>query len=133
MSMYIKETNEVVQISLDKDQLSIYGKLYNEHTLPGITADSSLTDIVKELLPRTSSVVLRINGDTKYGQEVRRDTRNSNLVGDLLISSYAGYCPLCVWSYALASPASIYLNTYYALSGTTWWGNWYQVPLKVVS
>lgn len=132
MSMYIRETNGVVPISLDKSQLSIYGKLYNESTLPGITADSSLTDIVK-LLPRMSSVVLWINADTKYGEEVRRDTRDSNLIGDLLISRYAAYCQLRVWSYILGRPASIYLNAYYALSGLSWWDNWYQVPLNVVS
>lgn len=133
MSMYIKETNEVVPISLDKDQLSIYGKLYNESTLPGITASSSLEDIVKSYLPRGSSVVLWINGDTKYGQEVRRDTRNSNLVGDLLISKYAGYCQLRVWSYTITGPGLVYLNVYYSPSGMSWWGNWYQVPLNVVS
>lgn len=133
MSMYIRETNGVVPISLDISQLSIYGKLYNEHTLPGITADSSLEDIVKKLLPRVSSVVLWINGDTKYGQEVRHDTHESNLVGDLLISRYAGYCQLRLWSYIFTSPALIYLNTYYSVSGTSWWGNWYQVPLEAIS
>lgn len=133
MSMYIRETNGVVPISLDKSQLSIYGKLYNENTLPGITANSSLEDIVKKLLPRMSSVVLWINRDTKYGEEVIQGTQNSNLVGDLLISSYAGYCQLRVWSYTFASPALVYLNAYYSLSGTSWWGNWYQVQLKAVS
>lgn len=59
MSMYIRETNRVVPISLDKSQLSIYGKLYNEHTLPGITAESSLNDLVElKLLPDMSSVAL---------------------------------------------------------------------------
>lgn len=132
MSMYIRETNGVVPISLDKHQLSIYGKLYDEQTLPGITADSSLKDIVKELLPRMSSVVLWINEDTKYGQEVIRDTQNSNLIGDLLISRYSAYSQLRVWSYTL-SHVSIYLNTYYSVSGTSWWGKWYQVQLKAVS
>lgn len=132
MSMYIRETNGVVPISLDKHQLSIYGKLYDEQTLPGITADSSLKDIVKELLPRMSSVVLWINEDTKYGQEVIRDTQNSNLIGDLLISRYSAYSQLRVWSYTL-SHVSIYLNTYYSASGTSWWGKWYQVQLKAVS
>lgn len=133
MSMYIRETNEVVPISLDKSQLSIYGKLYNEHTLPGITASSSLKDIVKELLPRMSSVVLWINDGTKYGEEVRRDTRNSNLVGDLLISSYGGYCQLSVWSYTITDPGLIYFNVYYSPSGMSWWDKWYQVQLKAVS
>lgn len=130
MSMYIKETNKVVPISLDKDQLSIYGKLYNESTLPGITADSSLTDIVKSYLPDRSSVTLWIDGDTKYGQEVRHDTHESDLVGDLLISKCLGYCYLCIWSII---GHVMYLNVYYSMTGLSWWGNWYQVPLNVVS
>lgn len=130
MSMYIRETNGVVPISLDTSQLSIYGKLYNEHTLPGITADSSLNDIVKTLLPRMSSVTLWIDENTKYGQEVRHDTHESDLLGDLFISKCSGYCYLRIWSML---GRAMYLNVYYSDTGTSWWHTWYQVPLKVVS
>lgn len=128
--MYIRETNGVVPISLDKHQLSIYGKLYNERTLPGITANSSLKDIVKSYLPARSSVTLWINGDTKYGQEVRHDTHESGLCGDLFISKCLGYCYLCIWS---ITRHVMYLNVYYSITGMSWWDTWYQVPLNVVS
>lgn len=130
MSMYIRETNGVVPISLDKHQLSIYGKLYNEHTLPGITANSSLEDIVKSYLPNRSSVTLWIDGNTKYGQEVRHDTHESDLLGDLFISKCLGYCYLRIWSIV---GRAMYLNVYDSDTGTSWWHTWYQVQLKAVS
>lgn len=128
MSIYMRETYGAVPISLDESQLRIYGKLYNESTLPGITANSSLNDIVKKLLPDMSSVVLWINGDTKYGQEVRNDTHKSNLAGDLLIFKCSTYCYLCIESSMI-----LYFNIYFSLTGTSWWGNWCQVQLKAVS
>ena len=131
MSMDIRETNGVVPISLDKHQLSIYGKLYNEHTLPGITANSSLNDLVeRKLLPDMSSIALWINEYTKYGQEVRRDTNDSSLYGYLIISRYRGDYHLRAWS--LDRPV-IYLNAYSTVNGKGWWGTWYQVQLKAVS
>ena len=131
MSMYIRETNRVVPISLADHQLSIYGKLYNGQTLPGITADSSLNDLVeRKLLPDMSSVALWINEYTKYGQEVRRDTQDSSLYGHLIISRYSGDYHLRAWS--LDRPV-IYLNAYSTVNGKGWWNTWYQVPLKAVS
>ena len=131
MSMYIRETNGVVPISLDKSQLSIYGKLYNERTLPGITANSSLNDIVeRKLLPDMSSIALWINERTKYGQEVRRDTRDGSLYGHLIISRYQGDYHLRAWS--LDRPV-IYLNAYSTVNDRGWWNTWYQVQLKAVS
>lgn len=129
MSMYIKETNGVVPISLDEHQLSIYGKVYNQSTLPGITANSSLGDIVKSL-PRRSSVTLWIDEDTKYGQEVRQDTHESNLLGDLFISRCVGFCYLHIWSIV---GRAMYLNVYDAGDGTSWWSTWFQVQWKAVS
>lgn len=131
MSMYMRETNGVVPISLDKHQLSIYGKLYNEFTLPGITANSSLEDIVKSL-PDMSSIQLWISKDTKYGQEVIQDTQNSNLTGNLLISKFGLHCNLYIWSYSLTAPA-IYFNVYYAFTGVSMWDKWYQVQLNAIS
>lgn len=130
MSMYIRETNGVVPISLDKSQLSIYGKLYNEYTLPGITDNSSLKDIIKSL-PNMSSIQLWINKDTKYGQEVIQATQD-NLVVYLLISKSTLYCNLYVWSYPITAPA-IYFNVYYSFTGVSMWDKWYQVLLKAVS
>lgn len=95
MSMYIRETYRAVPISLDESQLRIYGKLYDNYTLPGITDNSSLKDIVKSL-PDMSSIQLWIDGNTKYGQEVRHDTHESDLLGDLFISKCLGYCYLRV-------------------------------------
>lgn len=131
MSMYIKETYSAVPISLDESQLRIYGKLYDNYTLPGITDDSSLKDIVKSL-PDMSSIQLWISKNTKYGQEVLQGIQNSNLVGNLLISKVTLYCHLYVWSYPLTAPA-IYFSVYYAFTGVSMWDKWYQVPLKAVS
>ena len=131
MSMYIRETNGAVPISLDESQLRIYKKLYESSTLPGITDNSSLKDIVKSL-PRMSSIQLWISKDTKYGQEVLQDTQNSKLVGTLLISNFMLYCNLYVWLYSIFAPA-IYFNVYYSSTGVSVWGKWYEVPLKAVS
>lgn len=131
MSMYIKETYGALPISLDESQLRIYGKLYNNYTLPGITDDSSLKDIVKSL-PHMSSIQLWIGKSTKYGQEVIQATHNSNLIGNLLISNFTLYCNLYVWACSLNAPA-IYFNTYYSSTGVSMWGKWYQVQLKAVS
>lgn len=60
MSIYIRETYRAVPISLDESQLRIYGKLYDNYTLPGITDNSSLKDIVKSL-PDMSSIQLWIS------------------------------------------------------------------------
>lgn len=131
MSMYIKEAYRALPISLDESQLRIYGKLYDNYTLPGITANSSLKDIVKSL-PDMASIQLWISKDTKYGQEVRRDTQNSNLIGNLLISNFTLYCNLYVWSCSITAPA-IYFNVYYSSTGVSMWDKWYQVQLKAVS
>lgn len=131
MSMYIKETYKALPISLDESQLRIYKKLYSSYTLPGITDNSSLKDILKSL-PSMSSIQLWINGDTKYGQEVRQGTHNSKLIGNLLISNFILYCNLYVWACSLNAPA-IYFNVYYSSTGVSMWGKWYQVPLNVVS
>lgn len=131
MSMYIKETYRAVPISLDESQLRIYGKLYDNYTLPGITNDSSLKDIVKSL-PDMSSIQLWISKNTKYGQEVIQATQNSNLIGNLLISNFTLYCNLYVWSCSITAPA-IYFNVYYSSTGVSMWGKWYQVQLKAVS
>lgn len=131
MSMYIRETNGVVPISLDESQLRIYGKLYSNYTLPGITAKSSLNDLVeRKLLPDMSSIALWINSDTKYGQEVRLDTCDNDLYGYLVISRYGENYHLCVWAY---DRPVIYLNGYSKVNGKGWWSTWYQVPLKAVS
>lgn len=131
MSMYIRETNGVVPISLDESQLRIYGKLYDSYTLPGITANSSLNDLVeRKLLPDMSSIALWINEHTKYGQEVRRDTRDSSLYGHLIISRYQGDYHLRAWS---CDRPVIYLNEYTTVNGKGWWNTWYQVQLKAVS
>lgn len=131
MSMYIRETYRALPISLDESQLGIYGKLYDNYTLPGITDDSSLKDIVKSL-PSMSSIQLWISKNTKYGQEVIQDTQNSNLIGNLLISNFRSYCNLYVWSYSITAPA-IYFNVYYSSTSVSIWGKWYQVQLKAVS
>lgn len=131
MSMYIKETYRAVPISLDESQLRIYGKLYDSYTLPGITDDSSLKDIIKSL-PDMSSIRLWINNDTKYGQEVIQDIQNSNLVGNLLMYKFGLYCHLYVWSYPITAPA-IYFSVYYTFTGASMWDKWYQVQLKAVS
>ena len=132
MSMYIKETYGAVPISSDESQLRIYGKLYDSYTLPGITDDSSLKDIVKSL-PDMSSIQLFISNNTKYGQEVMQGTQNSNLVGNLLISSFTLYCNLYVWSCSFLYDPEIYFNVYYASTGVSIWGKWYQVPLNAIS
>lgn len=131
MSMYIKETYEALPISLDESQLRIYGKLYDNYTLPGITDDSSLKDIVKSL-PTMSSIQLWISKNTKYGQEVLQGIQNSNLVGYILMSKFMLYCNLYVWSYPISAPA-IYFNVCYSYTGVSMWDKWYQVPLKAVS
>lgn len=131
MSMYIKETYSAVPISLDESQLRIYGKLYDNYTLPGITDNSSLKDIIKSL-PDMSSIQLWINNDTKYGQEVIQDIQNSNLVGYLLMYRFPLYCNLYVFSYPITAPA-IYFNVYYLFTGVSMWDKWYQVPLKAIS
>lgn len=131
MSMYIRETYRAVPISLDESQLRIYGKLYDSYTLPGITDDSSLKDIVKSL-PDMSSIQLFISKDTKYGQEVIQDTQNSKLIGNLLISNFMLYCNLYVWSCSITAPA-IYFNVYYSSTGVSIWGKWYQVQLNAIS
>lgn len=131
MSMYIRETYSALPISLDESQLRIYGKLYDNYTLPGITDDSSLKDIVKSL-PYRSSIQLWISKSTKYGQEVIQATQNSNLIGNLLISNFVLYCNLYVWSCSITAPA-IYFNVYYSSTGVSIWGKWYQVQLKAVS
>lgn len=131
MSMYIRETYKAVPISLDESQLRIYGKLYDNYTLPGITDDSSLKDIVKSL-PDMSSIQLWISKNTKYGQEVIQATQNSNLIGNLLISNFTLHCNLYVWSCSITAPA-IYFNVYYSSTGVSIWGKWYQVQLKAVS
>lgn len=131
MSMYMRETYRAVPISLDESQLRIYKKLYDSYTLPGITDDSSLKDIVKSL-PDMSSIQLWISKNTKYGQEVIQDTQNSNLIGNLLISNFMLYCNLYVWSCSITAPA-IYFNVYYSSTGVSIWGKWYQVQLKAVS
>lgn len=129
MSIYMRETYKAVPISLDESQLRIYGKLYDDHTLPGITNDSSLKDIVKSL-PNMSSVTLWIDKYTKYGQEVRHDTHESDLLGDLFISKCLGYCYLRIWSLV---GRTMYLNVYYSDTGMNWWNTWHQVQLKAVS
>lgn len=131
MSMYIRDTYRAVPISLDESQLRIYGKLYDNYTLPGITDDSSLKDIVKSL-PDMSSIQLWISKNTKYGQEVIQDTHNSNLIGNLLISNFMLYCNLYVWSCSIIAPA-IYFNVYYSSTGVSMWGKWYQVQLNAIS
>lgn len=131
MSMYMRETYEAVPISLDESQLRIYGKLYDSYTLPGITDDSSLKDIVKSL-PDMSSIQLFISKNTKYGQEVIQDTQNSKLIGNLLISNFTLYCNLYVWSCSITAPA-IYFNVYYSSTGVSIWGKWYQVQLNAIS
>lgn len=131
MSMYMRETYKAVPISLDESQLRIYGKLYDSYTLPGITNDSSLKDIVKSL-PDMSSIQLWISKNTKYGQEVIQDTHNSNLIGNLLISNFTLYCNLYVWSCSITAPA-IYFNVYYSSTGVSMWGKWYQVQLNAIS
>ena len=132
MSMYMRETYGTVPISLNESKLKIYEKLYDSYTLPGITDDSSLKDIVKSL-PNMSSIQLWVSKDTKYGQEVIQDTQNSKLIGNLLISNFWLYCNLYVWSCSIITAPAIYFNVYYSSTGVSIWGKWYQVQLKAVS